>query len=284
VSEKASLEGIIFTFILSLIVTWVAKSAGYYRLPSTHTTQALKLREVAGAFAAYFFISFIIVPLAVIAVNYFYYGQILRKSQFTKENLLWFQLGGFALIFIGLLIYLFLIKKETRDEILWGHEKNSTLKSMGLGVITLALAYPIVLFVSLVANFLSYYFFGKSGVEQGMVKEMKHLMQYPYLFSFMTVAVIFIAPFVEELLFRGFLQSYLRKFLGSMGAISVTAVIFSLAHYVRGGGAGNIELLFSLFVLACFLGFIYERQRNLFASFALHMTFNASTVIAIALR
>ncbi|MBI3211827.1 MAG: CPBP family intramembrane metalloprotease [Simkania negevensis] len=51
----------------------------------------------------------------------------------------------------------------------------------------------------------------------------------------------------------------------------------TLFHLSSSQGVGNI----SLFIFALYLGFLYEKQCSLFASIALHMTFNSISVIRI---
>jgi membrane protease YdiL (CAAX protease family) len=66
-------------------------------------------------------------------------------------------------------------------------------------------------------------------------------------------------------------------------AIVFSSICFSAFHFSFSQGIGNISLLFSLFVFALFLGFIYERQGSLFASISLHMTLNIVSVARILL-
>jgi hypothetical protein len=93
--------------------------------------------------------------------------------------------------------------------------------------------------------------------------------------------VIIAAPVIEELLFRGFLQNYFKRYLGTKAAILITSLCFALFHLAPSQGLGNISLVISLFSFACFLGFVYERQKSLFASIGLHMFFNLVSSIRI---
>ena len=93
--------------------------------------------------------------------------------------------------------------------------------------------------------------------------------------------ILIAAPIIEEFLFRGCLMTYLKRYMPPKGAITLSALCFSLFHFAPSQGFGNISLVASLFVLALFLGFIYERQASLFASIGLHMTFNAVSTFRI---
>ena len=115
--------------------------------------------------------------------------------------------------------------------------------------------------------------------DQLAVKFLKLTFGNPVHFLLAIVSIIVLAPLIEETLFRGFLQTFIRKHLGSKQAIFITSFCFSFFHYSPGQGLGNIMILISLFVLALFLGFIYEKQGSLLAPIILHASFNAVSVI-----
>jgi hypothetical protein len=86
-----------------------------------------------------------------------------------------------------------------------------------------------------------------------------------------------VGPFLEELLFRGFLQSFLEQVLGARAALVVTAALFAGLHGVAG--------LPVLFLLALFLGWLQQRTRSLWVPWSAHALFNGvSLTIALCLR
>lgn len=282
-NEPATVSGIGFALFLALGATMIAFKAGFYRLPPKSIPYPLTLREVVAAFATYAFVAFVFLPILVLLLSYSTYGAVRGDGiSLPKTELIWLQVGAFFLIFFALLGVLLLIKKESSQQILWGGKKEGSIRNLGIGIIALAVSYPVLLFVNLTLNYLTLHFFGKSGIEQAAVRQLKTMIETPLLFTAMALVVIFVVPFVEELLFRGFLQTYLKRYLGRGGAIVLTSALFSAAHYAKGQGVGNIELILSLFVLACYLGFLYERQKSLLAPYGLHLAFNASTILAIA--
>ena len=117
--------------------------------------------------------------------------------------------------------------------------------------------------------------------EQIAVKYLRTVAQFPLLFTVASLLIVFIVPIAEELLFRGFLQTWLKQKVGWGKAILITSIIFSLFHFSTQQGAHNLSLLSSLFILSCFLGFLYERQQSLFASIALHMVFNGVSILLL---
>lgn len=89
--------------------------------------------------------------------------------------------------------------------------------------------------------------------------------------------VVLIGPFIEELLFRGFLQGVLATRLGDGPAIAISAVLFALLH-----GLAPLPMLLGL---ALFLGWLQARTRSLLVPFAVHAVHNGVTLgLALAAR
>lgn len=84
-----------------------------------------------------------------------------------------------------------------------------------------------------------------------------------------------VAPVIEELFFRGVVQSGLRRSAGLRGRpwliVGVTALLFALAH-LAGTSALHAALVFGP---AVFIGWVYERTRSIGACMALHSAANA---------
>lgn len=117
--------------------------------------------------------------------------------------------------------------------------------------------------------------------DQVAVKFLKMTFEYPLYLLLSVFSIVVLAPLIEETLFRGFLQTFIRQHLGSKQAIWITSACFSFFHYSSEQGLGNIPIIGSLFVLALFLGYLYERQGTLIAPMALHASFNAISVMNI---
>lgn len=85
-----------------------------------------------------------------------------------------------------------------------------------------------------------------------------------------------LAPLFEELLFRGHIQTLLKRLLrGNWAAIVLTSVLFSLVHPMWSWPI--------IFVLAVCLGYAYERTGNLWVNITMHAAFNTvSTVLFLA--
>ena len=278
--------GILFTLLLLLAVFWIAQRNRFFHLPLPSPVIPITFRQVLGAFLTYLVYAFIILPISVLFLAYLTTGEIRAFKDLPTVMLGWLQLSSLFIIFFLFILYVFCIKRESRKYIFWGEGEQSLrrfLKGVGMGILTWAISYPFVLAVSLLARYLSLWIWGEIKMEQVAVKQLKMTMGTGYLFYLMVFAIVILVPFIEELLFRGFLQNFLKRYLGRAWAIVLSAIIFSLAHFSISQGIGNFQLIVSLSVLALFLGFIYERQRMLWSSMALHMTFNAFSIAMIIL-
>lgn len=94
-------------------------------------------------------------------------------------------------------------------------------------------------------------------------------------------AGIVVAPFVEEVMFRGFLYPVLARRLGRMAGITVTGVLFGLMHAAQlWGGWGQIVLLIGVGIL-----FTYARAQtgSVLASYLLHLGYNTFLLLGFYL-
>jgi len=85
------------------------------------------------------------------------------------------------------------------------------------------------------------------------------------------IGVVLLAPFGEELLFRGMLFRGLRRRLAVWPAAVVSAAFFALGHLE---GWSFLVLLPPLFCVGVGLALLYERRQSLLASMSAHATFN----------
>lgn len=83
-----------------------------------------------------------------------------------------------------------------------------------------------------------------------------------------------VAPFGEELFFRGFAYRCFRARWGRVAAMLGSAACFALIHVNLAGFA-------SIFVLGCALAYLYERTGTLVAPFTLHAANNVVAILAL---
>jgi len=90
-----------------------------------------------------------------------------------------------------------------------------------------------------------------------------------------TLAVfgIFVAPFFEELFFRGFFYPVLYRRIGFFAAMVVNSLLFAFVH--EGQLARAWAPLLVLFVVGCALTYVRKRTQSVSASFLVHAGYNA---------
>ncbi len=83
---------------------------------------------------------------------------------------------------------------------------------------------------------------------------------------------VLVAPFIEELIFRGLVYSQMKKAMPQFLAIILQALLFGLVHS---------QLLWVLyaFTLGLILGFVADRFGSILPSILLHICFNASNYL-----
>lgn len=270
---------------LSLITIFIAWYKRFFRLPEyDRSSLQVRLIQVLWAFLIYFGIS-ILVPFILIQIIRTFPDSV--KANWSLEidaTRAWINLINITILFICIAIYVSAIRRESRHTVLGENFYRGTGANVGhffMGVLTWLISFPIVLAVSQAFSILILYF-NLSSQEQVAVRFLKSTMENPVLFLITSLFVIFIVPTIEELLFRGFLQNWIARFLSRGWAIFLTALIFSGFHFSMSQGWGNLEILPSLFTLALFLGFIYFRQKSICASIGLHATFNAVNIFLMS--
>lgn len=95
------------------------------------------------------------------------------------------------------------------------------------------------------------------------------------------VSAVILAPLLEELVFRGILQTSLLRLLGGRRwpALLLASAIFALTH----GGVVTWHGLLPLMVIGLVFGYVYERTGSLLAAILTHALFNAANIaIAVA--
>ena len=276
---KSGAESLLGAFLLATVTFFIAKSKGYFRLPDIDKKNPVKWYYTAAVFLLYIKLGLLILPLIPLL-----FLHITKKGSLTKEEIGWLQILFLLVVFVCVRLYTSYISKDVTKFIFWGSQKadlNRFMKSVFMGFLSCIISYPFVLLANAISTTLVVKIWGEISIEQVAVKQLRLLKGYPLLFTILGILVVFCVPYIEELIFRGFLQSTLKRYFGRIVAVVSTALIFSLFHYAVSQKISNIPLICSLFVLSLFLGFVYERERSLWAPIALHSLFNSVNLITI---
>lgn len=89
------------------------------------------------------------------------------------------------------------------------------------------------------------------------------------------VVAALIAPFVEELFFRGLIYRYLRGRWSVLRAVLVSSALFAAAHFI-------VPLIPVLFGLGVVLALITDRYRSLYPAVVVHGLNNGLAVLLVA--
>ena len=92
--------------------------------------------------------------------------------------------------------------------------------------------------------------------------------------AYLVFLAIVLAPFAEEIMFRGILYAVIRKSGFPRLALWISAFCFAVIH-------GNAPIFLPLLVLGLVLAWLYERTGNLLASITAHSVFNAINIVFI---
>ena len=97
-----------------------------------------------------------------------------------------------------------------------------------------------------------------------------------YIFALDALGLVFIAPFVEEFVFRGFLNNLLRGKVNAFVRMSIVSILFTVIHmpYIH-----NWIQFLAYLIGSIVLFLVYERRRSLFDAILLHSLLNGLLVI-----
>jgi len=263
-----------FSTAASMLLLWIAARRRFFvgwrgvQEPVAPPTLLL----VLGAFALYFLIGNAIPHLISKRISILVSNNLIELAALVN-----FFTG--CAILIALLFYNRIIYRPIAQS-MWSRSSKRDLKSdASFAIMACLISFPLVICVGQILEIIVYLFFNTLQLpDQNVIAFLKSTFQTPLYFFVATFSIIIFAPLIEEMLFRGFIQSYLRKYFNAPIAIALSSAAFSFFHFTKDQGLGNIPIIGSLFILANFLGFIYERQGSLYSPIILHATFNALSI------
>ncbi len=270
---------ILFFGILAALSHWFSKTRGFFSLPKARFPEKLcrvQGKHVVFAFGIYLFTALFVAP--TLARLFF------SKKLPALETAVFLQLISVSLILVFFGLFTRMEGSLLFQRIWIGEqEKPRLLRDFALGLVFWFIAFPAVVVVGECADLLIYLFFRVESYEQVAVHFLKTTLGSPLLLSLALFTIMVLAPLIEEWLFRGFLQNFLRDRFGRWPSIFLSALGFALFHLSGAQGWGNLSLALSLFSFSFYIGFIYEKQGTLLAPIGLHMAFNTISSLRILL-
>jgi len=272
------MRGIILPLLAAFVTTTLARRLNFFKRP-TFPRPPIFFSHVLMVFAIYLGFLVVLSFFLQLALNKFYAPLLPPAAVFMYA-----QFFIVAVMLITLLLYLRTDANKPFQAAFKNPEsKTSRLYDIGLGAVVYFVAFPWTMALNELCDALLRIIFHFENYEQVAVRYLKQNLVSPLQLITALLGIIVIAPIVEEILFRGTLQQYLKKYLSVRHAIFATSCIFAMFHFSPSQGLGNLAIIPSLLVFACFLGYTYERQGSLYASIGLHATFNLATTLQILL-
>lgn len=276
---RESFQAFLFGLILTIPILIFAWKKGFFQ-KLTMKEGPIRGLDVLKAFGALILVQMLLIPGIAALILVYKNGIDFFSMPIDKSLIGWIDIMTILAGFIGTYAVFFSLPLSSRSYI-WGPEKSRTAFLM-MGCVSWLIIYPFVVTVSQLLNMLVLYLFHQSPIDQVAVRHIKGSADTPLLFIATFIGVITLVPLVEELLFRGLLQSWLRmKFRQPWIAILIASLVFTAFHFSTSQGITNIELMTSLFILSCFIGYLYEKTHSLWTSIGLHATFNAINITLI---
>ncbi len=160
----------------------------------------------------------------------------------------------------------FVIIKYRQDWTALGLSVKNWLKGVFWGIagyLTMLPAFLLIVFlVTRVSDYLGY---------QPPVHPLMNIFfkePNPFIVGGVVVLAVLVAPVIEEIVFRGFIYSAIKKRAGAALAITVTSALFSLLHM-------SVFSFLPIFFLGIVLAYLYEKTGLLISSITLHVIHNS---------
>ncbi|HMF46415.1 MAG TPA: type II CAAX endopeptidase family protein [Candidatus Udaeobacter sp.] len=187
--------------------------------------------------------------------------------QFHPRNLL----ANFLLsAFVVLVIFTLLQFRGFDVGALAGFFRISFFRTLGTGAILLFFAYPLIGF----SEAINQRFFGGGSSKQSIVEFFSASQTIGQRIMIIVFAVA-IAPIVEEFVFRFFIYGVLKRYIGCLLGVILSALLFAAAH-------AHFPSFVPLFVLGSCFAIAYEWSGSILVTMTMHSLFNSLTLIALA--
>ena len=137
----------------------------------------------------------------------------------------------------------------------------------------------MVIFVGIILPLLIF-FIGKQFVPEFITHVKSRL---PLNVNSIIAALIAIAigTFLEEIIFRGFIQERLSWFIGTPIAIIIASILFAFIHISKGSFKIVAFDLIGIFIDSIFFGIVFSKTNNIFASWIVHYMSDITALLCL---
>lgn len=218
--------------------------------------------------------------LTGLAYSYIFEDQNLKIILEKTLYFTWYQF-----IYLSLSLLLLALLLTTSSLHLWGiGPSQKRVSEFAYGILALVFTIPYVTFMNALAKFGLGLFDVFLAPKQDVLIALELAAKDPLACVLMIVSVVILVPAVEEIIFRGLIQNWLKRKMGVKWGLSLSIIIFTMAHFSVAQGLNNIEILATLLVVSFFLTLLYEKRGTLWAPYGLHVAFNALTSITVIIQ
>ncbi|GAN31753.1 CPBP family intramembrane metalloprotease [Candidatus Brocadia sp. AMX2] len=225
------------------------------------------LKDAIKVFLAYVILMFVGMPLIVRFINTLFGFNVLNNI--AQRSLILF-----ISLFVNVLIcacVLYIVCIQYRQSITsLGLSAANLFVNIKQGIKRYLITLPLIMLAGFIINLISGYF-GQNPEMQDVVRWVLEEKSLFVLVSLIFFGIV-IAPVIEEIMFRGFLQPALKNFFGGRYAIVLSASLFAGVHM-------DIFAFFQIFILGMLLGYLYEKTQTLVASIIVHVLHNSLTLV-----
>ena len=157
-------------------------------------------------------------------------------------------------------------------------QRRPTARDIGIGILAgiaalVLLAYGLGTLLQLIAQALE--------TELPTVQEtFLEIARDPAAAPLLVAGSVLIAPFAEELFFRGMVFAALRSRMEFWPAAGISGGLFALSH-LQSTLQGYLLVILIIFPLGMLLAWVYERRRTLLVPVLVHATFNLVQVFQL---
>lgn len=171
-------------------------------------------------------------------------------------------------------IWFFVTRKYSQSPEVMGITRRKWLRNIGYGMVAYLAIIPILGAVMLITQYITQlvdYEVPVQPIVRVLIEEEK-----PPVLLFSTLFAAVFGPVAEEIFFRGFVYSALKKKIGVFWSIFSTAAVFAVLH-------AHLVGLVPIFVLGVLLAYLFEKTGSLVAPIAVHIAHNLAMLVLVFL-
>jgi membrane protease YdiL (CAAX protease family) len=177
-----------------------------------------------------------------------------------------------ALLTLGMLIAVagFLRLRGFHVSLLAGFSEIGFFRTIVTGALLILAAYPLIF----LADFITQRLVPSAPRKQEIVELFNGSITLEQRVIIIVLAIS-VAPLVEEFIFRFFIYGVVKRYVGRVAGIAVSALLFAAVH-------AHLPSFAPLFVLGSCLAIAYEWSGSILVPMTMHALFNAFTLTALA--